>query len=229
MINRIMKRIFAISVLLVLLCGGGITSGVQADDGEVFELINKKGVDVRVVSKDFAYQYQRDYWMGASPIETPVVQDWLKWILIGIAAIAPVLGGGALLLRTKINKRTKELRESEEKLRLVLETVPHGLVVLDLEGRIVQANRSALAMGSYNKNDLVGKNYLDFIVKEDHEKAKRNLKNTLEIGFSAHTEYNLLRKSGEEFLARIYVGLIRDHSGKPAGFVTVIEDITSIK
>ena len=178
---------------------------------------------------DSIYYESLKNWMGASPIEKPVVPEWLKWLLIGVGSVILIFVGGTFTLRTQVRKRTMELSESEEKLRLVLETVPHGLVVLDMEGRITQANRAALLMGSYNKNDLIGEYYLDFIVKRDHKKAKENLKNTLEIGFSARTEYTLLRKSGVEFPARIYVGLIKDQSGKPAGFVTVIEDITNIK
>ncbi|MBN1160842.1 MAG: transporter substrate-binding domain-containing protein [Dehalococcoidales bacterium] len=178
---------------------------------------------------DSIYYQSLKNWIGASPIERPVLPNWLKWMLIGIGVILLVLGGGTFLLKTQINKRTKELRESEEKLRLVLETVPHGLVVLDPEGLIMEANRAALLMGTYNKRDLVGNFYLDFVVKRDHKKAKENLKNALEIGFSPSTEYTLLRKSGEEFQARIYVGLIKDPSGNPTGFVTVIEDITNIK
>jgi two-component system cell cycle sensor histidine kinase/response regulator CckA len=187
--------------------------------------------DMRELKEDgesIFYQALKE-WIGASPIEKPVFPDWVKWLLIGVGSVVLIFVGGTLILRTRVSKKTKELRESEEKLRLVLETLPHGLVVLDLEGRIIQVNRAVLSMGSYNKEDSVGKLYLDFVVKKDREKAKRNLKNTLEIGFSAYNEYNLLRKNGEEFPARIHLNLIKDPSGNPEGFVAVVEDITNVK
>ena len=69
-----------------------------------------------------------------------------------------LFGGGALLLRTQVRRRTKELaediakrkktekalRESEEKLGLILETIPLGLVVTDTRGKIIQVNKAMI-------------------------------------------------------------------------------------
>ena len=198
--------------------------------------------DIKELKEDgesIYYQLLKD-WFGIELTAKPIMPDWAKWMLIGVGILVVLLVGGTFVLRTQVSRKTrelekditrrkqteKELRESEEKLQSVLATIPLGLLVLDLEGKIIQANRMALQIGNYNSSDLIGKNYLNFVVISDQEKARTNLKNTLEIGFSGSTEYLMIRQGGEEYPAKINMSLIRDPLNNPAGYVIVIEDMT---
>ncbi|MFX0028142.1 MAG: PAS domain S-box protein [Candidatus Hermodarchaeota archaeon] len=62
-----------------------------------------------------------------------------------------------------ILERTKELRESEEKFRHLYENSPYGIILLNSRGTIVDINATTPLMFGYNKEDLIGKNYLDLI------------------------------------------------------------------
>jgi PAS domain S-box-containing protein len=55
------------------------------------------------------------------------------------------------------------------------------------------------------------------------------MKRVLDKGPLINIEYTALNKDGYEFPAEISASAIKDHSGKPTGFVTIIEDITERK
>ncbi|MFW9823587.1 MAG: PAS domain S-box protein [Candidatus Thorarchaeota archaeon] len=66
-------------------------------------------------------------------------------------------------LEVKIFERTRELRESEEKYRHLYEYSPNGIVLLNSEGTIIDINSTVPQMFGYNKQDLIGKNYLSLM------------------------------------------------------------------
>ncbi|MFW9895671.1 MAG: PAS domain S-box protein, partial [Candidatus Thorarchaeota archaeon] len=80
-------------------------------------------------------------------------------------------------LEAKIFERTKELRESEEKYRHLYEYSPNGIVLLNSEGTIIDINSTIPQMFGYNKQDLIGKNYLSLmgIYPTDTKTALRGL------------------------------------------------------
>ncbi|TET16386.1 MAG: PAS domain S-box protein [Dehalococcoidia bacterium] len=122
------------------------------------------------------------------------------------------------------------LRESEEKLRLMFESVTDGITVTDLEGKIVQVNDAALGLHGYDsKEELIGHNAFELIAKKDHARATKNLKRTLKEGFVRDAEYTLLAKEGKEFAGELSAAVIRDASGAPAGFIAVTRDVTERK
>jgi len=52
------------------------------------------------------------------------------------------------------------LRESEEKYRHLYENSPFSIVLLDIEGKIIDMNSKTTELFGYEKEDLIGKNYL---------------------------------------------------------------------
>ena len=123
-----------------------------------------------------------------------------------------------------------ELSESEEKLRAIFESVADGVMVTDLEGTITTLNDAAVSLYGYsNKEELLGRSALDFVSPKDRAKALENMKQTLQYGRSGNTEYTLLTKGGREIDAELSSALLRDKSGKPAGFIALTKDITERK
>jgi two-component system NtrC family sensor kinase len=119
------------------------------------------------------------------------------------------------------------LRQEEEKLRVILESIPQGVTVTDLEGKILEVNNAVLRLHGYNKRQkLIGRNAFELIAEEGHARATASLKKTLETGHSGAIEYTFIRKDGTTFPAQLSAALIRDESAKPIGFVAVTEDIT---
>ena len=122
------------------------------------------------------------------------------------------------------------LQESEEKYRTLVETSPDAVIMADLEGHVTFASPRALQMyGTENAGELLGKNPLDFFAPEDHQEFLTKLRETVEEGVTQDVEYNFVRKDRTRFVGEASSAMIRDASGRPTGFVSIVRDITERK
>jgi PAS domain S-box-containing protein len=55
------------------------------------------------------YYQSLEKWLGAKPLEKPVIPGWMKWTMIGIGALVFLLAVGSYMLRSQVRARTKEL------------------------------------------------------------------------------------------------------------------------
>jgi PAS domain S-box-containing protein len=132
--------------------------------------------------------------------------------------------------KTSYLESEKELRESEGKLRLMFESVTDGITVTDLDGIITDVNRAILKLGGFNsESDIVGKSAFESIVLRDRERALADMMELLKRGTVGSGQYYLLRADGSEYPAEVNAGLLKDADGNPAGFISVIRDITERK
>ncbi len=126
-------------------------------------------------------------------------------------------------------KRAEEnLKKSEEKLRNIFESIGNGVIVTDLEANIIDVNNATLRMGGYShKDELIGRNAIDFVSPNDRAMAMENMSKELEIGHSIKdVEYGLLAADGSEFYVESNATVLCDNSGNPVGLINVIKDIT---
>jgi PAS domain S-box-containing protein len=142
---------------------------------------------------------------------------------------------GQLLVRS-INyaierKKTQEaLRNSEEKLRRILESSPDAITVSDVCARIIDCNQSTLAMLGYSeKEEVIGRQLYDLISRKDQERAMEDMKKTMIQGWIRNAEYGFITRDGREFPAEVSASLVRDITGAPASVVAVSKDITERK
>ena len=123
-----------------------------------------------------------------------------------------------------------ELRKREEMYRRLVETLPDAVTMTDLEGNVIYASEKTLEIhGFESEGEVIGKNSLDFISPEEHEKAIENLKKTMERGYVKDIEYTLLRKDGSTFIGSLSASVIRDADGNPEAFIGITRDITERK
>jgi PAS domain S-box-containing protein len=133
-------------------------------------------------------------------------------------------------LEEMVEERTRELRESEEKLRAILASSPNAIAVTDLNGNVIECNQAALKIhGFSSKKEAIGQNAFIYVAEKDRDRAKHNMVKTLEQGSVVNVEYTLLTRDGREFPAELSASVLRDASGNPIGFVAVIKDITERK
>jgi len=128
-------------------------------------------------------------------------------------------------------KRTyKLLQDSEEKLRLMFESVDAGITVSDLQGNILQANNAAAYLHGYkNKKELIGLSSFKLIAKKDRARALNNLNKTLNKGHGGTIQYTFLYKDGSEFISELNASTLKDGAGKPIGFIAITRDISERK
>ena len=134
-------------------------------------------------------------------------------------------GIGALRMKAEHDHAVRELAESEERYRSLIELSPDAVVVHGA-GTILFANlASAGIFGALNPAQLVGRNVLDLLHPDFHAvAAKRIVAPPAESGL---VEYRLLRLDGTPFDAEIVAANISFH-GQPARLL-VLRDVTERK
>jgi len=95
------------------------------------------------------------------------------------------------ILEQEIEARTRELAESRQKYKTLVEDINDGFFVL-AEGRIVFANRSFALMHGYEHAQVLQKSYLNFIAEEHREVVREAYESGLKNG-KVPTRYELLR------------------------------------
>jgi len=128
-------------------------------------------------------------------------------------------------------KRVEEaLRESEEKLQCMFESVTDGITVTDLNGVIIELNQGALEIhGVGSKDEALGKHSWEFIAPRDREKVAEHTGKTIEQGRPTAVEYTLVKADGSEFPGEISASVLKGASGNPIGFIGITRDITERK
>ena len=132
-------------------------------------------------------------------------------------------------LEEKVKERTKILKENEEKLLSIFNSSPDAIAVTDLKGNIIECNKATLDFLGLSKDEVIGKNGLTFVAKQNQQKIKNSMKKVLKNGPLINIEYTAVNKDSHEFPAEFSASAIKDHSGKSIGFVTIIKDITERK
>ena len=131
---------------------------------------------------------------------------------------------------TERRQAEEALRQSQEKLRQMFESVTDGISVVDLHGLITEVNQRTLEMHGFSSRDeLLGKSALELVAPCDHEKIAANMQKALERGIVRGVEYTLLKADGTEFPGELSTSVLRDASGKWVGHITIARDITERK
>lgn len=128
---------------------------------------------------------------------------------------------------TKQKETERELRESEEKYRTVVEKTHEGIVIA-LGSSLVFANEAFAKMSGYSTDELIGMDYLDFVPEEKREEMVKKFETRYADDTAPHKyEFELLKKDKSLFIVEISAGLI-EFKGKPADLV-VMRDISPRK
>jgi len=139
-----------------------------------------------------------------------------------------VLKRREVLTQAELMRAERSIQESEELYSKLIAAIPDWVVRTDVDGHILFVNEIALQMSGYNRTDLEGKNILQFISPEDHEKAVENMKRMFDRTLGPK-EYHLLMKDGTKLLFEVNSDVLRWKDGSPYGIVNVCRDITERK
>ncbi len=131
---------------------------------------------------------------------------------------------------TERKKSECELFDKQTRLQSVFDTSPSAILVIDLNGRIVDYNERAQEIFGYSsKSESVGRSALEPIAEEDRQRAMENMEKTLKQGLMRNIKYTIVAKDGSKHALSVTASLLRDVSGNPTGFMSAIEDITGRK
>ena len=132
------------------------------------------------------------------PLELPGMKRWLKTDKLPIkdenGNVIGIIGFSVDITERKMAEEA--LRHSEGKLRVMFETMTEGVVVTDLSGIIIDANKAALKITGYSKEEVIGRNGLDGIVVEERERAVEDLESVDRTYLGCFQELPLRGSSG---------------------------------
>jgi PAS domain S-box-containing protein len=129
-------------------------------------------------------------------------------------------------LEELVDERTRSLRESEERLYAIIQGSPEGIIVVDPNGNIAECNQAALKLYGSSKNQLIGRNVLGLVAKEDREVVSSIFKETVGLEPIRNLRCVFLRRDGQEYSADLSVSLVKEPAGSSVVYVAMIKDLT---
>jgi len=130
--------------------------------------------------------------------------------------------------KTQALETEKALRESEQRFRLLVESVQdYAIFMLDCEGRVNSWSSGAQRIKGYNAAEIIGRHFSCLYSDEDIRSGKpqKELDIAAEQGYFEDEGWRL-RKDGSRFWANVVITALRDGNGSLCGFSKVTRDIT---
>jgi PAS domain S-box-containing protein len=129
-------------------------------------------------------------------------------------------------------RRTEvELRDREERLRAIVNTIADGIITIDDRGMIENLNPAAARMFGYSPEEVVGRNVTMLMPERYHREHETGLKNYLKTGqakvIGIGTEVTGLRRNGTTFPIELAVNEMAVAGRRM--FVGAVHDITKRK
>jgi PAS domain S-box-containing protein len=155
---------------------------------------------------------------------------WANVVISPLRDASGALVGFSKVTRdlTERRRHEEQLRQSEERLRLIVDGVKdHAMFLLDAEGRVVSWNPAARQVLGYLPSEVIGQDAALLYAAEDRESGKPRAERiaVAHAGFF-RTQGWKVRADGTRFWADTSISAIRDAAGKASGFVHIVQDLT---
>src|SRR5918998_4965433 len=124
-------------------------------------------------------------------------------------------------------KRAEEaLRESEERFRATFEQAAVGIAHVGTGGRWLRVNQRLCDMLGYTREEVVQRTFQDVTHPEDLEADLQQTRRLLAGKIETYSrEKRYIKKEGAICWINLTVSLVREPSGEPKYFISVVEDI----
>ena len=131
----------------------------------------------------------------------------------------------------KIKDQVSKISQSESELRKLSQIAiktKNGVIISDLEGRIVWVNDAFETITGYNNKEVIGRKPKDFLQgKETDAQTVQLMKTALERKEYVEVIVINYKKNGEKYFNSLQISPIFDENGKHQSFIALQRDITS--
>ena len=123
-----------------------------------------------------------------------------------------------------------ELKNSEERFRLVFDQSPVGVLILDLDFTIKMANKTLFKLLGYSKDEIIGNSYLDLFAPIETFSGKDEIIEFIKgNGQDKLNEFKFFTKSNKIVWGKVTGSIIKNEQNDLIYFTQIIEDITELK
>jgi PAS domain S-box-containing protein len=157
----------------------------------------------------------------------------LFWANVVITALrdqnGKLVGYGKVSRDLSERRRSEQaLRESEERMRLIIEsTVDYAIFMLDPQGCVASWNPGAQRIKGYRAEEIIGKHFSVFYPEEVARSGwpEEELRRATAAGRFEDEGWRI-RKDGSRFWANVIISPLRGPDGKLRGFAKVTRDVS---
>lgn len=131
---------------------------------------------------------------------------------------------------TSIKDIERKLLESEEKYKNIINSLPNSVIIVDLNGKIIDCNQPYALFCGLPVEKLIGRSSLDFMTKETKNYVINNIKKELlKNGYVKDKEGIFINKDKNEIYAEFSISVVKDKFGKPNCLAVISKDISDRK
>jgi PAS domain S-box-containing protein len=133
---------------------------------------------------------------------------------------------------TERKRIEKALRESEERYRKIFETANDGIMLIDINGNVLDANQRALEIAQLSVDESWrGKHIKDLGILPSHElnKVLENMKARFSGKNIPPYEVEIITSKGERRVIEVNASIIYNEAGQPVADLAVLRDVTERK
>ena len=141
-----------------------------------------------------------------------------------LATIAAQIGSFVARAQTE-----EALRESEERFRSLFENAPLGYQSLDANGDFIELNETWCRLLGYTKEEVLGRNFSEFIHPDFREHFKENFPRFKSMGYILGVEFEMIKKDGSEIIVSFDGRIGHKEDGSFRQTHCVLSDITERK
>ena len=130
---------------------------------------------------------------------------------------------------TEYRKMIEALKKEREKYRMLFEKSPEAIVIVGLDGEILDCNKAALNFSGLSKKDIIGKNFMEMgilseedlpnLIEQSHKAIKGEKIGMIELKTQIRDKTKWLE---------VFPSVLK-RDGKPYAFQTIVRDITDKK
>lgn len=128
---------------------------------------------------------------------------------------------------TERRQEQRQLAESELRYRSLVETMPEGVILVDLEGTILFTNQHTAELHGYAlSEEMIGRSILELFGENEREEVEKKLQQIRTTGSIQQGDFQISRRDGSTLWININARLVRDADEKPVYILGVEHDVT---
>jgi PAS domain S-box-containing protein len=129
---------------------------------------------------------------------------------------------------TERKRAENELRNNEERFRVMYENSPLGYQSLDTNGCFLDVNPAWLKLVGASYEDVIGRSFGDFMTDSDREKFHKNFPKLKKTGSIRNAHFELIHSNGNHITVELNGNAAYDENGNFRQSYCILRDVTEI-